>query len=294
MIFNMVELPEVIGSIPLGSVLGFFLAIGVVTLLAYVGYKTAKAFLLRYITRSSARWVARFIGYGIFVVMLYLADLWILGLDLKATIASLGIISIALAFASQQIISNLLAGLLITVNRTIRLDDWVELGGEPDTGIVRVKDLTLTRTVMEDRDGRVISIPNATLLSSKIVNYSKSGYIEISADISLPLSIPFERAEEAIRTILTATPGILPNVPVHDKPQITSGMRSSYFFQGYAGKRINPESLKPRILVTGISHMAISISIRFWIAEVIHKEEITSEVLVEVGKKMNLPGYQLR
>lgn len=127
-----------------------------------------------------------FIGYLIFVVLLYAADLWILGLDLNAMIASLGIISIALALASQQIISNLLAGLLITIDRTIRLDDWVDFGGDPATGIVRVRDLTFTRTILEDRDGRVFSVPNAALLSSKIVNYSKSGYIEIPVDISLP------------------------------------------------------------------------------------------------------------
>jgi len=285
----MTDLEEAIGSIPLASIVGFFLALAVVTLIAYYGYRASKAFLLRYTSRASARWAARFMGYLIFIVLLYAADLFILGFDLKATLASLGIISIALAFASQQIISNLFAGLLITVNRTIRLDDWIELGGDPATGIARVRDLTLTRTVIEDRDGRALSIPNATLLSSKIVNYSKSGYIEVATEISLPLSIPFERAQKTILAVLATMPGILPQASQADSSVQEPGIRSSYFFQGYTGKRIHPEHLTPRVLATSISHVAISLSIRFWIADVTRKEEIVSAVLAETGKRLDLP-----
>jgi len=284
----MADLQEALGSIPLGSILSFFLALGIVTFVSYFVYKGSKALLLHYTSRSSARWIARFLGYMIFIFLLYIADLWILGLDLNAMIASLGIISIALAFASQQIISNLLAGLLITINRTVRLDDLIDLGGDPATGIVRVRDLTFTRTVMEDRDGRVFSVPNAALLSSKIVNYSKSGYIEIPVDISLPLTIPFGRAQETILSVLAVQPEILPNIPSSPSMVVTS-IRSSYFFRGYAGKRAQQEQLKPRVLLTGISHVAMNLSIRFWIEDISRREDITSEVLAEIGKLLDLP-----
>ena len=286
----MTDLEEVLGNLSLFGILGFFLALALVTIIAYVGYKAAKAFLLRYTKRSYARWGARFIGYLIFLLLLYAADLYILGLDLNATLASLGIISIALAFASQQIIASLFAGILITVNRTIRLDDWIELGGDPATGIARVRDLTLTRTVLEDRDGRVLTIPNSALLSSKIVNYSKSGYIEIATDISLPLAIPFDLAKETILAVLDENPDVRPDT-IPEPAKAASGMRTSYFFQGYTGRRDRPpESLKPRVLATGISHVAISISIRFWIADVTRREEIVSFVLAEVGKRLDLPN----
>lgn len=55
----MADLQEALGNIPVGSILGFFLALGTVTLISYFGYKGAKALLLRYTSRSSARWVAR-------------------------------------------------------------------------------------------------------------------------------------------------------------------------------------------------------------------------------------------
>jgi small-conductance mechanosensitive channel len=285
----MADLPALINSITLGGVLAFFLTLGIVTFIAYLFYKGAKALLLRYTPRSFARWSARIAGYLVFAILIYIIDLMVLGLDLNATVASLGILSIALAFASQQIISNLLAGLLIAVNRTIRLDDWVEIGGDPATGIAQVKDMTFTRTILQDRDGRVFMIPNASLFSSKIVNYSKSGFIEVPVEISLPISIPVEKVQSVILAVLAEHPDVLPKELAFKSPR-KSGMGSSFFFQGYTGKKADAGQLEPRVLVTGYSHVAALISIRFWIADPTRKEEITSEVLADIGNRLNLPA----
>jgi small-conductance mechanosensitive channel len=221
---------------------------------------------------------------------LYIIDLTILGFDINATIASLGVISIALAFASQQIISNLLAGILIAINRTIRLDDWVELGGDPTTGIAQVKDLTFTRTVLKDRDGRVFLVPNASLLSSKIVNYSKSGFIEIPVTITIPFDIPFDDAEETILAVLKSHEDVIPNGTKTDDSG-SSGMRSSFFFQGYSGqKKADPERFTPRVLFTGIVPQGNLISLRFWVQDIVRREEITSAILSEISRRLNISG----
>lgn len=277
-----------IGSVTLENFIIFILACLVVIFSAYISYKIVKIILLRYTSDSVARWAARFAGYLVVGLGLYGIDLAFLGLDINATIASLGIISIALAFASQQIVSNLLAGFLITINRTIRLDDWVELGGDPTTGISRVKDLTFTRSVLKDRDGRVYLVPNATLLSSKIVNYSKSGFIEIPVMITLPLKIPFDEARTVILSVLNSHPDILPNGKPADH-SVRSGIASSFFFQGYTGRKAKPDQLVSRVLFTGITAQGNTISIRFWIFNITRREEITSEILSEISKRLNIP-----
>ncbi len=134
-------------NIAVENIIGFLLTFVAVFFAAYISYKLVKVALMRWTSRAVARWTARFAGYIIFLVGIYVIDRWFLGFDIGATIASVGIISIALAFASQQIISSLLAGFLITINRTITLDDWVELGGLPNTGCSQVKDITFTRTI---------------------------------------------------------------------------------------------------------------------------------------------------
>ncbi len=274
-----------IGTVSVENIIAFMLVALAVLFAAYLVYKAVKAVLARYTTRSVARWTARFAGYLVLLVGLYWIDLVFLGFDIEATIASLGIISIALAFASQQIISSLLAGFLIAINRTIALDDWVEVGGDPATGISQVKDMTFTRTILKDRDGRVFLMPNSTLLSSKIVNYSKSGFIEIPLNLILPVTIPFTRVRDTCLSILSENPDILPNrqsVGSAAKPSI----RSSFFFQGYSriGKRT--DLLTPRVLFTGITNQGNAVSIRFWIQDIVRREEIASAVLAEISKRL--------
>jgi len=275
------------GTVVLENVLMFMLGCAAVVAAAYLSYKLVKALLMRWTSRSVARWTARFAGYIVFLAGIYLADRWFLGFDITATLASVGIISIAFAFASQQIISSLLAGFLITINRTIALDDWVEVGGQPETGISQVKDITFTRTILRDRDGRVYMVPNATLLSSKVINYSKAGFIEIPLALILPIRIPFPVAQETILSVLESHRDVLPNGG-SGEAEGPSGIRSSFFFQGYTWLKADPDQLVPRVMFTGITNQGNAISVRFWIRDIVRREDITSEILAEISARLDL------
>jgi small conductance mechanosensitive channel len=283
----MSDAPILIGTVSIGNLIAFLLVALAVVFTAYLVYKAVNAVLTWYTTRSVARWTARFAGYIVLLAGLYGIDLVFLGFDIEATIASLGIISIAFAFASQQIISSLLAGFLITINRTIALDDWVEIGGDPATGLSQVKDITFTRAILKDRDGRVFFVPNSTLLSSKIVNYSRSGFIEIPLNLILPVTIPFDKVRDSCLSVLSENPDVLPNGKSTGIPT-KRGIRTSFFFQGYTRHKENAGLLTPRVLFTGITNQGNAVSIRFWIRDIVRREEITSAVLAEISKRLNL------
>ncbi len=51
---------------------------------------------------------------------------------LNVVLTSIGIIGIAVAFASQQIMQNAMAGMLISMDKRIKTNDWVEVGGAPE------------------------------------------------------------------------------------------------------------------------------------------------------------------
>ena len=275
------------GTVVLENVLMFLLGCVAVVAAAYLIYKLVKALLLRRASRSVARWTARFAGYLVLLAGIYLADRLFLGFDITATLASVGIISIALAFASQQIISSLLAGFLITLNRTIALDDWVEVGGQPETGISQVKDITFTRTILRDRDGRVYMVPNATLLSSKVINYAKAGFIEIPLTLIIPHRIPFPVAKKTILSVLEAHREVLPNGGSAEA-EGQSGIRSSFFFRGYTWLKADTDQLVPRVMFTGITNQGNTLSVRFWIRDIVRREDITSEILAEISARLGL------
>jgi len=279
----------VIGNVTFESFIIFTLATLAVIVLSYICYKAVYTVLSRFTSRANSRWSARFVSYIIFGIGMYYNDLIILGFDISATFASLGILSIALAFASQQIISNLLAGFLIAFNRTIALDDWIELGNEPETGIAQVLDMTFTRTILKDRDGRVFLLPNASLLSSKVVNYSRSGYIEIPVTITLPPGLSFSHARDTILSVLTVHPKILPNIRTENTAQIR-GLSMISRQRELSLEKIFPEHFSSRVLLSGLSPLGNSVSIRFWIYDITHREEIVSEILDEIGQRLDFTG----
>lgn len=108
-------------------------------------------------------------------VGLYYSFTEVLEFDFTAFLASMGLIGIAIAFSSQQVIQNMMAGVLIFVTRPVQLEDWVAIGGLPDTGIGRVKDINWTRTVLRNQDDRIVFIPNSNIITSKVVELHSGG-----------------------------------------------------------------------------------------------------------------------
>jgi small-conductance mechanosensitive channel len=278
-----------IGNATIESFIFFTIAIVVIIFLSYLCNKAVYIALTRLYSRSVSRWIARITGYIILGIGLYYSDLAFLGFDISATIASLGILSIALAFAAQQVISNVFAGVLIAINRTISLDDWIEIGNEPETGIAQVQDMTFTQTMLKERNGRVFILPNNSILSSKIINYSRSGYIEIPVTITLPLALSFSQAHDAIRAVLAAHTKILPNIKPENNVH-TPGISMVARLRELSLPEIYPEHFSSRVLFSGLGQAGNTVSIRFWICDINYREEIISEVLNEIGQKLELIG----
>ena len=123
-------------KILIGNVsLEYFLIFIFISLLTVVVGNISYALMRRLfddkLSLRNSKLIARVIEYTLYTLGFYYGVRYVLNLDLNALIASLGIFSIAVAFGSQQIIQNFIAGLLISVGRPIQLDDWVEIG---DTG----------------------------------------------------------------------------------------------------------------------------------------------------------------
>jgi len=149
--------------------------------------------------------------------------------------------------------------------------------------------MTFTRTILKDRDGRVFFLPNATLLSSKIVNYSRSGYIEIPVTITLPQGLPFALARDTILSVLTVHPKILPDIKSENKAQIP-GLSMIPRRNELSLLEIFPKNFAPRVLLSGLAPLGNTVSIRFWIDDITHREEIVSDVLNEIGQRIGPIG----
>jgi small conductance mechanosensitive channel len=86
-----------------------------------------------------------------------------IGIDVSALVAGLGLTSFALGFALQDVIRNILAGILILMYRPFRRGNYIVVGGRE--GIVT--DIDLRYTTLQTETQRIL-IPNANMFTEAI------------------------------------------------------------------------------------------------------------------------------
>ena len=113
----------------------------------------------------------------------------------NAVLASSAVIGIVLGFAAQKVLANPLAGIQLALSQPIRIGDSVTIEGE--TG--RVADLTLSYTFIDTGDGRLVIVPNETVVTNVVVNRSTGNVsAPAMASIWVPAAADIARAREAL------------------------------------------------------------------------------------------------
>jgi small conductance mechanosensitive channel len=79
-------------------------------------------------------------------------------------IQMLGIGSVAIGFAFQNILQNFLAGILLLIQEPFSLGDWINVTGIEGT----VQDIQTRATVVLTQDGKRVVIPNAVLFTNPV------------------------------------------------------------------------------------------------------------------------------
>ena len=93
----------------------------------------------------------------------------ILGFDMTAAVAGLGVGSIAIAFAAQKTLENLLGGVSVLGDEVIRVGETCRIGDK----IGNVKDISLRSTRIRMQDRTELSVPNGQLASMNVENLSR-------------------------------------------------------------------------------------------------------------------------
>jgi small-conductance mechanosensitive channel len=228
---------------------------------------------------------ARALEYAIAAIGISFGMTNILEIDFATVAAGIGLVGIVLALGSQQILQNLMAGLLIGLERQIQLEDWIDIGGSPDTKPARVRDITLTKTILLDSQGKLAVVPNSIIMSSKVINYTKAGFFEVPLRLTLSLDEDVERARAIILEVADKDPFILPNVPESEKKEIDRLFHLRQV-RSLFENRISYDMFSPRVLMAEISDAKITLSIRIWIREVNRKDDTVSDFLGNLNSRL--------
>ncbi len=115
---------------------------------------------------SSLRVVLARLGKATLLVVAVLIVLPVLGIDLTVLSVFGGALGVGLGLGLQKIASNYVSGMIILLDRSIRLGDWITA----DNHYGEVKDITTRYTVVRSLSGVEAIIPNDTLITSTVLN----------------------------------------------------------------------------------------------------------------------------
>jgi CRP-like cAMP-binding protein/small-conductance mechanosensitive channel len=143
----------------------------------------SKIYIPKILTQVSSILIFGFIGL-LGAVKLY-------ELPIRSLLAASGLISVILAYAFRELISDILASAQIQMNRIARIGDWVGLKHNDEAILAKVIDLDQQIVTLQDSSHITRLIRNSQFLQQTIVNYTGHGNIAVrQAEIELSSRLP--------------------------------------------------------------------------------------------------------
>ena len=148
------------------------------------------------------------------ITLVFLVAIGSLGIDLTTLAVFGGALGIGIGIGLQKVVSNLVSGLLLLLDKSIKPDDVIAVGGTYGW----VKSLGARYVSVRTRDGIEYLIPNEDLITQRVENWSHSDKdvrvhipvgISYKSDVRLAIELCRQAASEAERTLSDPAPNCL-------------------------------------------------------------------------------------
>lgn len=113
-------------------------------------------------------------------------------------------VGVLLSLGSTTAVANVVAGIVLTYTRAFRMGDWVHISDIDGKIIERTAFVTRIRTAKNVE----VSIPNASIMADKVVNYStqaKNVGIALHTGVTIGYDVPWPKVQELLLSAAAAT-----------------------------------------------------------------------------------------
>jgi small-conductance mechanosensitive channel len=197
-----------------------------------------------------------FLLFGLFVA----ATLSELASFLAATEAITAAATIAIGFASQDVLGNLVSGVFIVLDPTYNIGDWIQWNDKE--GII--EDISFRTTRVHTFDNELVSVPNSELTTNAITNPVAKDRLRVPAEFGIGYGDDIDGVREILLSAADDHPEIL------DRPA-------------------------PSIRLTDLGESAVGLTVRFWIDDPQRTDfvRIRSEFTQSVKERFDAAGVEM-
>ena len=180
------------------------------------------------------------------------------GIEVGSLIAGVGVVGLAIGFAAQDSLSNVVAGLTILWDRPFRTGDRVSIAGEYG----EVKEVGLRTTRIRTVDHRDAILPNKDVIENKIINHTRDPILRLD----VPIGVAYESDIRAAREVL---------------------------LQAVRGNELLADSPAPEVVVVELGDSSVNLELRVFLRDPSRERPATWQILEASKLALDDAGIQI-
>lgn len=120
------------------------------------------------------------------------------GVDIMSILGAAGVAGIAIGFASQTALSNLISGIFLTGEQTLHVGDYIHNGSTEGT----VEKINMLSVTLRQPDNSCVRIPCETLIKTPVINETAATIRRCAITVSVEYGTDLSRLEAVARRVV--------------------------------------------------------------------------------------------
>lgn len=181
-----------------------------------------------------------------------------LKINITSMVAGVGVIGLALSFAAQDTVSNIISGVVIIIDGSFKEGDWISMGQMHAT----VTEIRLRTTMLTTFDNETVVVPNKQLAQERIVNYTMTPRTRVKVSIGIAYKEDIQKAREVMLETLKGDERIYSDPP-------------------------------PKVIVTDLGESSVNLQLRFWTEDPMQKNNLMWEYTEKCKQAFDLANIEI-